>query len=68
MGNHRQHIRKSGVDRITRKCTCNDWKEFASKLDGAITIAYVHGCWDNEFTAFVFCPWCGKKLTEVVKP
>lgn len=49
-----------------RGCSCEDWEEFAPKLDGAITMAYVHGTWDNVFKAFIFCPWCGKKLEDTV--
>ncbi|GAI74698.1 unnamed protein product [marine sediment metagenome] len=44
-----------------RKCNCKEWEEFAPILDGAITIASVHG-YHNNFKSFRFCSWCGKKL------
>jgi hypothetical protein len=45
------------------ECTCKDWKESLPQINGAITLADLHGM---KYTGkvFVFCPWCRKKLKK----
>lgn len=45
-------------------CDCEDWKKYLPEVDGAITLSWTHGMWDDKFKSFIFCPYCGKKLLE----
>jgi len=44
------------------ECSCKEWKEYASEIDGAITLAWTHGMWTDNDITFKFCPWCGNEL------
>jgi hypothetical protein len=45
-------------------CDCKDWKENIHRLDGVIALAWSHGMWREDFKSFIYCPYCGKKLTK----
>jgi len=44
-----------------KSCSCEDWESGIQQIDGAITLATIHG---QKYTGdvFQFCPWCGKKI------
>jgi hypothetical protein len=46
------------------KCECEDWKENIDKINTGIIFMGVHGCGGYTGKVFVYCPWCGKKLSE----
>ena len=51
----------------TMICNCKEWRKYIPQLDGAITLAWGHRMWSDDFKSFIFCPYCGKKLTEEKK-
>lgn len=48
----------------TKYCNCDDWMECIPKIDGSITISWLHG-FGYDGKPFNFCPWCGEKLIEI---
>lgn len=42
-------------------CQCEDWEESMPQINGAQTLADIHGI---KYTGaiFKFCPWCGEEL------
>lgn len=46
------------------KCNCKDWEKYIPHLEGAISLAWVHGMWGADFRSFKYCPYCGKKLIK----
>ena len=45
-------------------CNCLNWKTFIPQVDGAISLAWTHGMWSENFKPFKYCPYCGKKLVK----
>jgi len=47
-------------------CDCQEWKLSMPQIDGAQTLARIHGM---EYTGSTFkvCPWCGMSLQEETK-
>jgi hypothetical protein len=45
------------------ECSCEEWKKYIPMIDGSISLSSIHGMWVPEFKSFVYCPYCGKKLT-----
>jgi hypothetical protein len=45
------------------KCDCELWDVGIKQITQAQSLGWTHG---YKYTggAFVYCPWCGKKLTE----
>lgn len=46
------------------KCVCKEWENGEKNLNGIIKFAWVHG-YKYKSPAFEYCPWCGKKLSEL---
>jgi hypothetical protein len=47
-------------------CDCKDWKENVEVIDSALVLAFTHGSTESV-KSFEFCPWCGKRLTDVME-
>jgi len=43
-------------------CNCEEWKKYIPEVEGAISLAWTHDMWSEDFKSFVYCPYCGKKL------
>jgi hypothetical protein len=48
------------------ECDCKDWKENRPIIDGALFLYYQHGG-SSLKKAFIYCPYCNKKLKEEKK-
>lgn len=52
---------------MEKSCTCSDWKKEISYINGLCTITSIHDGGEYTGKFMDYCPWCGSKLTEVVK-
>lgn len=50
------------------KCTCADWVPGVAKINAYIDMGRIHSMGEYSGKPFMYCPWCGKLLTEEVKP
>lgn len=47
------------------QCECTDWAECMPKINGPIVLAAIRAgrsVYDGK--TFVYCPWCGRKLSK----
>jgi len=44
-------------------CQCQDWKENLDKVNSGFTWKFIHGMGGYDGKPFIFCPWCGERLT-----
>lgn len=48
-------------------CGCEDWQKNIDKINGPITLQAIRsGSKGYTGKKFVYCPWCSKKLPEVL--
>jgi hypothetical protein len=47
-------------------CVCFDWKVQIEKINGPIKLQSVRSGfrWQYDGKPFIYCPWCGSKLTQ----
>jgi hypothetical protein len=45
-------------------CNCRDWAENIPYLDDMLLLRWLHGGKQYEGKPFVYCPWCGTRLTS----
>jgi hypothetical protein len=48
-------------------CNCRDWAENIPYLDDMLLLRWLHGGKQYEGKPFVYCPWCGTRLTSLAK-
>jgi len=46
-----------------KMCNCFKWDKSIIHIEGAITLAHVHGI-EYQGYPFKYCPWCGKELID----
>jgi hypothetical protein len=44
-------------------CQCQDWQENIPYLHDLVLLRWLHGGQGYRGKPFVYCPWCGSKLT-----
>ena len=45
-------------------CNCHDWAENMPYLNDMLLFRWIHGGKQYEGKPFVYCPWCGRRLTS----
>jgi hypothetical protein len=50
-------------------CSCPDWEPELKKINGPIVLQSVRsgGAYRYNGKQFIFCPWCGERLTGTVE-
>ena len=47
-------------------CSCRDWSENMDKIINLQVLEAIRTTRGYDGKVFVFCPWCGKRLTVAV--
>jgi len=51
----------------TKLCTCDQLMPGLQAINGRLQLAELHHAGPYTHPPFVFCPWCGERITEEIK-